>query len=72
MSNLLEGPSFLSYQGFNISSFYGLGSSQIVNLSSSFQPLSLRLGLSVNASLSAPKHGVRPQIDTRLWSNQKL
>jgi hypothetical protein len=36
------------------------------------QPLGLGLGLSVNVSLSAPKLGVRLQIDKRLWTNGKL
>jgi hypothetical protein len=39
-----------------------------MNLSSLFQPF----GLSVNASLSALKLGVRLQIDSRLWINGNL
>jgi hypothetical protein len=39
-----------------------------MNLSSPFQPLNL----SVNASSSALKLGVRLQIDKRLWINGKL
>jgi len=62
----LEGPSSPSSQGL------GLGSFQVVNLSSPFQPLGLGLGLSVNASLSAPKLGARPQINRKLWINGKL
>jgi hypothetical protein len=74
MVYLLEGPSSSSSQGFNISSSQGLGlkSFQVVNLNYPSQPLGLGLGLSVNASLSAPKLGVRPQIDRRLWSDGKL
>jgi hypothetical protein len=66
MGYLLEGPFSLSFQGFNISSFQGLGLgfSQVVNLSFPFQPLGL--GLNVNASLSVFKFGVRPQINSRL------
>jgi hypothetical protein len=74
MGYLLEGPSSPSSQGFNISSSQGLRLkfSQVVNLSFPCQPLGLGLGLSVNASMSAPKLGVMPQIDRRLWSNGKL
>jgi hypothetical protein len=74
MGYLLETPSSPSFQGLNISSFQRLGlrSFQVVNLNSPFQPLGLALGLSVNVSLSAPKLGVRPQIDRRLWTNGKF
>jgi hypothetical protein len=41
-------------------------------MNSPFQPLGLGLGLNVNVSLSAPKLGVRLQIDKRLWTNGKL
>jgi hypothetical protein len=65
---LSEGPSSPSSQGFNISSFQGLGlgSSQVVNLSFPSQPLGLGLGSNVF------KFGVRFQINRRLWTNRKL
>ncbi len=43
-----------------------------MNLSFPFQPLSLGLDLNINASLSALKLGVRPQIHKRLWTNGKF
>jgi hypothetical protein len=74
-SYLLEGP----FQGFNISTSQKLGSFsqklgsfQVVNLSFLSQPLGLGLGLNVNTSLSASKLGVKPKIDRRLWTNEKL
>jgi hypothetical protein len=71
MGYCLEAPFF---QRFNINSFQRLGLrfSQIMNLSSFFQPLGLGLDLSVNATLNAPKLRVRPQIDKRLWTNAKI
>jgi hypothetical protein len=61
MGYLLEGPSSLGLRFF-----------QVVYLNSPFQPLGLGLGLNVNVSLSAPKLGVRLQIDKRLWTNGKF
>jgi len=71
---LLEGPSSLSFQRFNISFLQRLGLEffQVVNLSSLFQPFCLGLGLSVNVNLNALKLRVRPQIDRRLWTNGKV
>ncbi len=43
-----------------------------MDLNSPSQPLGLGFSLNVNVSLSAPKLGVRPQIDKRLWTNGKL
>jgi len=52
MGYFLETPFSPFFQAFNINSSQRLGlrSSQIMNLSSFFQPLGLRLGLSVNAT----------------------
>jgi hypothetical protein len=52
MGYFLEAPFFPFFQGFNINSFQRLGLRffQIMNLSSFFQPLGLRLGLSANAT----------------------
>ncbi len=73
MGYFLEGP-FSPSQGFNISFFQRLRlrSFQVVNLSFPSEPLGLWLDLNVNTSLSAPKLEVKPQIDTRLWTNEKL
>jgi hypothetical protein len=37
-----------------------------------FSTFGFEVGFDANASLSALKRGVRPQIDKRLWSNRKL
>jgi hypothetical protein len=60
MGFFLERHSSPSSQRFNINYFQGLGSSQVMNLSFPSQSLGLGSSLSVNASSSAFKLGVRP------------